>query len=96
MIKLFQKNVQAQNGTMFISKNDINRMPSDFKEKVENIAKEKEGQITISSERADVNNGFVLAYGEIEENCQIKALFDADIDQLKDIANQQLFEEETK
>lgn len=91
LIKLFEKNVQAQNGIMFISEKDIDRMPSDFKEKVKNIAKENGGQITISSERANINNGFVLAYGEIEENCQIKALFDADIDRLKDIANQQLF-----
>ena len=91
LIKLFEKNVQAQNGIMFISEKDIDRMPSDFKEKVKNISKENGGQITISSERANINNGFVLAYGEIEENCQIKALFDADIDRLKDIANQQLF-----
>ena len=93
LIKLFEKNVQAQNGTMFFSEKDITRMPSDFKGKIESIAKEKGGQITISSERDHINNGFILVYGEIEENCQISALFDANIDRLKDIANKQLFEE---
>lgn len=91
LIKLFEKNVQPQKGIMYISKKDINRMPVDFKEKIEKAAKQIGGQMTISSDRDSVDNGFILAYGDIEENCQIKALFDADIDRLKDIANQQLF-----
>lgn len=91
LIKLFEKNVQSQNGVMYLSKKDTDRMPMDFKEKIEKTAEQMGGHITISSDRDSVNNGFILAYGEIEENCQIKALFDADIDKLKDIANQQLF-----
>lgn len=55
------------------------------------MAKEKGGQIELSSDRTDVENGFVLVYGEVEENCQIKALFDADMGRLKDIANRKLF-----
>ena len=91
LIKLFEKDVQSQNGVMYLSKKDTDRMPVDFKEKIEKTAEQMGGHITISSDRDSVNNGFILAYGEIEENCQIKALFDADIDKLKDIANQQLF-----
>ncbi|MCI8956160.1 MAG: hypothetical protein HFG29_04105 [Eubacterium sp.] len=91
LIKLFEKNVQSQNGVMYLSKKDTDRMPMDFKEKIEKTAEQMGGHITISSDRDSVNNGFILAYGEIEENCQIKALFDADIEKLKDIANQQLF-----
>lgn len=91
LIKLFEKNVQPQNGIMYFSEKDMNRMPESFKTKIENIADEKGGQITISSDRAGVESGFILAYGEIEENCQIKALFDANTDRLKDIANRQLF-----
>lgn len=88
--KLFEKNVQPQKGIMYLSKADIARMPENFKTKIENIAQEKGGQITLSSDR-EIANGFILAYGEIEENCQIKALFDANIDRLKDIVNKQLF-----
>lgn len=91
LIKLFEKNVQPQEGIMFLSDKDKARMSLDFKEKIENIAREKGGRITVSSDRANINNGFLLVYGEIEENCQIKALFDANIDRLKDIANRQLF-----
>ena len=91
LIKLFEKNVQPQEGTMFLCEKDIARMPLDFKEKIEKIAQEKGGKIVVSSDRAGVNSGFILTYGEIEENCQIKALFDANIDKLKDIVNRQLF-----
>lgn len=91
LTKLFEKNVQPQSGTMFLSEKDVARMPEDFKEKIENIAVEKGGQITISSERAGIADGFILVYGEIEENCQLKALFDANIDKLKDIVNRKLF-----
>lgn len=91
LTKLFEKNVQAQAGTMFLSEKDVARMPLDFKEKIENIAGDKGGQIEISSGRTGISNGFILVYGEIEENCQLKALFDANIDRLKDIVNRQLF-----
>lgn len=91
LIRLFEKNVQPQSGIMFFSEKDIKRMPENFKTQIQNTAHEKGGQIEISSDRADVDNGFVLVYGEIEENCQIKALFDADMGRLKDIANRKLF-----
>lgn len=91
LARLFEKNVQSQSGTMFLSEKDAARMPSDFKEKIEKIAEEKGGQIVVSSDRAGIANGFILVYGEIEENCQMKALFEADIDRLKDIVNRQLF-----
>lgn len=91
LTRLFEKNVQPQSGIMFFNEKDIKRMPENFKTRIENVAKEKGGQIELSSDRTDVENGFVLVYGEVEENCQIKALFDADMGRLKDIANRKLF-----
>lgn len=91
LTRLFKKNVQPQSGIMFFNEKDIKRMPENFKTRIENVAKEKGGQIEFSSDRADVENGFVLVYGEIEENCRIKALFEADMGRLKDIANRKLF-----
>ena len=91
LTRLLEKNVQPQNGIIFFSEKDMKRMPENFKARIENVAKEKGGQIEFSSDRADVENGFVLVYGEIEENCRIKALFEADMGRLKDIANRKLF-----
>lgn len=89
--KLFNKNVQSGTGVMYISTSDKDRMPEDFVKKIEKIAKEKNGSITIEDSRDNVENGFVLVYGDIEENCQIKALFNGQLDRLKDIANRELF-----
>ena len=89
--KLFNKNVQSDTGVMYISTRDKTRMPGDFVKKIEKRAKEKNGSITIEDSRDNVENGFVLVYGDIEENCQIKALFNGQLDRLKDIANRELF-----
>ena len=89
--KLFNKNVQSGTDVMYISTSDKDRMPEDFVKKIEKIAKEKNGSITIEDSRDNVENGFVLVYGDIEENCQIKALFNGQLDRLKDIANRELF-----
>ena len=86
--KLFNK---SGTGVMYISTSDKDRMPEDFVKKIEKIAKEKNGSITIEDSRDNVENGFVLVYGDIEENCQIKALFNGQLDRLKDIANRELF-----
>ena len=91
LTKLFEKNVQPESGIMYISKNDDERITSDFKNKIQNIAEKNNGSITIKSDRSDVTDGFVLVYGDIEQNCKIKALFDANIDKLKDIANKKMF-----
>ena len=48
---------------MFFNEKDIKRMPENFKTRIENVAKEKGGQIELSSDRTDVENGFVLVYG---------------------------------
>ena len=45
--KLFNKNVQSGTGVMYISTSDKDRMPEDFVKKIEKIAKEKNGSITI-------------------------------------------------
>ena len=65
LTRLLEKNVQPQNGIIFFSEKDMKRMPENFKARIENVAKEKGGQIEFSSDRADVENGFVLVYGEI-------------------------------
>ncbi len=37
--------------------------------------------------RDNIDNGFILAYGGIEENCTIRAMFDAKRDELSDIVH---------
>lgn len=89
--KLFMANAENGQGKIFFSQKDLDRMPAGFKDKLTQIAENNGGSLEVSSESRDINDGFVLAYGDIEENCTVRALFDADIDRLKDIANKELF-----
>lgn len=89
--KLLMKNVQQGKGKICFSKKDLDRIPNGFEDRVKEIVAENQGELVIDKEPANIKDGFVLVYGEIEENCTLKALFDSNIDRIKDIANKQLF-----
>lgn len=89
--KLLIKNVQRGRGRICFSKKDLDRIPDDFKDRVKEIAIKNQGELVIDNEPCNIKDGFILVYGEIEENCTLKALFDSNIDRIKDIANKQLF-----
>lgn len=91
MEKILRANVQPGDGVMCFGQKDMDRMPEDFEFKIKKIAEEIGGTLKISSEPAGIEDGFILVYDQVEENCTLKALFDANIDKLKDIANRKLF-----
>ena len=63
----------------------------EFKEKIKAIADNKGAKVNISDKTKNIKNGFILVYGEIEENCTIQSLFDEKSDALRDIVNKELF-----
>ena len=89
--KILKTNVQPGNGIMKMSADDLKRMPDNFEENIKQIAETCGGTLTVSRQPIPVKDGFILVYGEVEENCTLKALFDTNIDKLKDIANEALF-----
>lgn len=89
--KLFEANFDGTDGEMFFGKEDLERMPEEFKEKIKAIADNKGAKVNISDKTKNIKNGFILVYGEIEENCTIQSLFDEKSDALKDIVNKELF-----
>ncbi|MDO4261148.1 MAG: V-type ATP synthase subunit E [Eubacteriales bacterium] len=91
MEKLLKTYVLAEDGEICFSAADLDRMPADFEKKIKEAAKEKGGSLTLRREPADIESGFVLIYGGIEENCTLKALFDAKRDQMQDRVNEILF-----
>ena len=66
-------------------------MPADFEKKIEAAAQENGGSLTLQKEPKEIPDGFILVYGGVEENCTLKALFDAKKDQLQDRVNEMLF-----
>lgn len=90
--KILESNVSDGCGVIYFNAKDLERLPKDFGDKIKDISKSRGGSLEISSQARDIEDGFILTYGEIEENCTVKALFAANIDKLKDIANKSLFE----
>lgn len=58
--------------------------------KFEEIAREKAGSLSLG-EDIDIESGFVLVYGGIEENCTFKALIEAKKEELHDVIQKILF-----
>lgn len=89
--KILEVNIQKDNGIMKLSENDLGRVPQDFKDSIKKIAKKAGGSLELSDRPAQIKDGFILIYGNIEENCTFKALFDSGLGRLRDIANRKLF-----
>lgn len=89
--RMISKYALPQDGIIYFSETDLKRLPLNFKETVNKIAAEKGGRLVISDDSRDIDGGFVLAYGGIEENCSFKALFDSARENLQDTARKILF-----
>lgn len=91
LLKVLANNLKAEEGTLYFSVKDLERMPLTFSHKAKEMAKEKGGNLEISKEAKDIKNGFILTYGTIEENCTIEALFNDKKDDLRDGLHKLLF-----
>lgn len=88
---MISKFALPQDGEIYFSEKDLNRMPSGFADEAAKIASEKGGSLKVSGETRQMEGGFVLAYGGIEENCSFRALFDSKKDELQDRVQKILF-----
>ncbi len=85
MTKLLNKYASNGKGELILSKKDLSRLTDGFK-----AAAEKKG-LTISDTTRAIDGGFILSYGDIEENCSIEALMESERDTLHDTVNGFLF-----
>lgn len=92
ILKMVQKYALPQEGIICFSQADLDRMPAGYPARLEKAAKEKGGALTVSKEGKNIENGFVLVYGGMEENCTLKAMFDEKKDDLSDKINRVMFE----
>lgn len=86
--KILTKYAQDQNGTVVLSNRDFESMTKSFKD----ILQEK-GLAAKAGNLSD-RNGFVIVYGNIEINCTVNAIFDAEAEELSDMLNKFLFDSE--
>lgn len=88
--KLLVKYIQPGECTMFMNGYDLGRLPEDFELQVNSEVFEKSA-VYISKQAVDIENGFILSYGQIEINCTLKAVFDENMDNLKDMLSPFMF-----
>lgn len=89
--KLICKYAQGKSGRIYFSQKDLSRMPEGFEEKIEQAAAVNDGTLTLMKETRDIQNGFILVYGGIEENCTLQAVFNARKEEIQDKVYGMLF-----
>ncbi|MGN1418592.1 MAG: V-type ATP synthase subunit E [Acutalibacteraceae bacterium] len=91
LYKLCVNNVETGECMMYLSSRDLERLPDDFQDRINGEVYEK-AAVQISKEPHEIENGFILDYGDFEINCTLKAVFDENMDKLKDMLCASLFE----
>ena len=76
-----EKYLLPREGEICFSKKDLERMPAGFREEIKSLAQKAR----------NIDGGFILVYGGIEENCSIDAMFAEKRDELLDQVRKILF-----
>ncbi len=82
----------ASGGASNYPEKSVNKALDHYVEAMREVAKDHDGSLELDSEPADISDGFILKYGDIEENCTFDAIFDAKRDELRDLVNKNLFD----
>lgn len=91
LLKLLEKQAQADKGILFLNQKDLARIPVDFVTSAAEIAAKNGGELEFSKTPVDIDGGFVLKYGNIEINSSIEAIFDENVDELVDVCSKMLW-----
>ena len=91
ILKLCKKYLSSAKGEIIFSAADLKRIPRGFKTNLSKLAKAVGGDIKVSEQTRNINGGFILSYGDIEENCSFDALFESNFELLSDKVNEILF-----
>ena len=93
ILEIVKNHAHKKAGKIVFSAADIKRMPKDYNSAINNVLSSIPGaSLTIADETVPLTGGFILVYGDIEENCSFDALFSAAKDDLQDKVNALLFE----
>ncbi|MDD3404554.1 MAG: V-type ATP synthase subunit E family protein [Hespellia sp.] len=91
VLKMVEKFALPQEGSIVFSTKDLGRMPSGFEADINQAAQKKGGSLELEKDGRNMEGGFVLVYGGIEENCTLKAMFHSAKDDLSDQVHKLLF-----
>ncbi len=84
ILKMIEKHSTNEVGFISFNSKDVKRISS-----IESNF--KKFNLTLSDKTVNIDGGFILIYGDIEENCSITALFDGADEKLQDEVSSMLF-----
>ncbi len=90
LVKLAKNAAQPGEGVMLLNEKDQKRLPADFAKQLA-AALPAGSSLVVASETRHGAGGFVLKYGDVEENCSIEAIFNARADEFSDAIRPILF-----
>lgn len=93
LFRLCVKYVETGECLLYLNSKDLHRLPDDFENRINSEVYER-AAVQVSKTPADIENGFVLDYGNFSVDCTLRSVFDDSKDLLKDILNKELFGEE--
>ena len=87
ILKYYHLNEQ---GELCMNARDIDRMPRGFLKSINKELKKNGAELVISEKSVDIDSGFIIRYGGIEENCTFDSLIEDKTDEIKDKLYSQL------
>lgn len=91
IFKLCKKYFKPSKCKMIFSAADLNRITNTIREKILKLADDVGTKIEISDKTRNIDGGFILSYGDVEENCSFESLIESNFDLLCDKINEILF-----
>lgn len=87
VLKYYHANEQ---GELLMNEKDIDRMPKRFLKDINEKIKKSGAELVLSKNPADIDSGFVIRYGGVEENCTFDSLINEKTEEIKDKLYSQL------
>lgn len=87
LIYTFAKKLNGMSGVVLLNEKDMNRLPKNFLASLEKCGVKAE----LSKMPCDIESGFILKCGDIEENMDFSAILSEKRDAIEDFINQALF-----
>lgn len=83
--RMISRYASGEKGEILFNASDLQRLPAAVKEEAASHG------LTVSDKKADISGGFILSYGDIEENCSFEVLIETSREELQDKVGQLLF-----
>lgn len=84
--------VSEKEGELLLSARDLARLPADFAEQLKKAGL----YVTVSAVPVDIDGGFILRSGAVEQNCSFSAVIEDKRNAIEDMINAALFSREDK